>query len=144
MQKVTKVLMFVWRKNRKGKVEFLVLKRSEQKDCVVLTGHVSDTFPDESLIEAVGREIKEELNVEPLNISDLGFASEVKIKNDNVLSREHAFLVEIPWKEEMRFLEYEAKIIWRPFKKLGQILTYKHQRKAIKIIKDLEFQTPNS
>ena len=138
MRKATKVLMFVWRKGEKGEAEFLVLKRREQKDCVVLTGHVGDVFPDESLQEAVAREIKEELNIEPVNIADLDFVSEVKIKDDNVLSREHGFLAEVLYEKETRFLEYEAEIIWLSLPDLEKALTYKHQKETIKIIKDLK------
>ena len=117
----------------------MALKRREQKDCVVLTGHVGDVFPKESLSEAVVREIKEELNVEPVNIADLDFVSEVKIKDDNVLSREHGFLVEAPYQKEMRFLEYEAEIIWCSLDELEEKLTYKHQKGTVKIIRTFKF-----
>lgn len=130
MEKVTKVLMFVWRKT-KDKKEFLVLHRPEQKDRVVLTGRVEG---GESFKEAVEREIGEELGLKPKNIIDLNFQVLVKIKEGRLLSQEHAFLVEIP-PQEVNFLEYKAEIHWYSLKELAKVLTYPNQREAVARIK---------
>lgn len=135
MKKVTKVLMFVWRKKR-GKEEFFVLHR-EKGDSVVLTGHVGDVYPNESLEQTVKREIKEEIGVKPKNIVNLNIKTIAKIKENNTLSIEHAFLVEIPKNEEIKFLEGEEKHGWYSVEELPKVLTYSNQRKPITRVKKL-------
>lgn len=75
MKKVTKVLMYVYRKKKKGK-EFFVLHR-KKGDNVVLTGHVE---PNEFLKQTVKREIKKELGVKPKKIVNLDMKIIVRIK----------------------------------------------------------------
>jgi len=135
MKKVTKVLMFVWRKKGNRK-EFFVLHR-KRGDCVVLTGHVGDSIPDETFKQAVRREIKEELGIGPRTINDLDFKVTVKIKEDKELSTEHAFLVEIPSNKEVKFLEGDEKHHWYPLEKLFEVLTYPNQKAPLGRIKKL-------
>lgn len=128
---MTKVLMFVWRQ-RRGRKEFLLLYRKEQNDCVVPTGRLEE---NESLEEAVRREIFEELGVKPKNIVDLNFQTTVKIKQGRVLSEEHAFLVEIPC-QEVKFLEYKAKVAWYSLEDLAKVLTYPNQKEVVEKIQE--------
>ncbi len=132
MKRVTKVLMFVWRK-KGGKKEFLVLKRQEQKDCVALTGHLE---AGESRERAVKREVLEELDVLAKAIVDLNFQITVFLKHLNVDSEEHGFLVEIPAQKQITFLEYEARVSWYSYQDLIKKLTYPNQRKAAEKIKE--------
>lgn len=135
MKKVTKVLMFVWRR-RNGKEEFFVLHR-KRGDCVVLTGHVGDNNTGESLTGAARREIVEELGVEPKNIIDLEYKTEVVIKENNQLSTEYAFLVEIPSHKEVKFLEGDEKHCWYALEKLSEVLTHPNQKEPLAKIKKL-------
>lgn len=138
MKKAIKVLMYVYR-SRNGRREFFVLYR-KKGDAVVLTGHVRDVVKDESLEQAAKREIKEELGVEIKNIINLNISTIVKIKEkeNNILSTEHAFLIEIPDKN-VRFLEGDEEHKWHPLEELSKVLTYPNQkeplRKIINIIK---------
>lgn len=135
MKKVTKVLMFVWRK-RGDRKEFFVLHR-KRGDSVVLTGHVGDIYLNESFEQAVKREIKEEIGVKPKNIINLNIKTVAKIKENHTLSIEHAFLVEIPNNKEIKFLEGEEKHGWYSVEKLPKVLTYSNQRKPITRVKKL-------
>jgi len=137
MKKVIKVLMFVWRE-KNGRKEFFVLHR-KKGDCVVLTGHVGDIFPDESLKQAVEREIKEELGVETKNIIDLNIAIpvEMKEKNEYILSAEHAFLVQIPNNKGTHFLEGDEEHKWYLVEELSKVLTYSNQKEPLKKIKEI-------
>ncbi len=138
MKKVTKVLMFVWRKNGEKK-EFFVLHR-KIGDCVVLTGHVGDNVPSESFKQAVKREIKEELGVKTKNIIDLQHKTEVTMKEDKEISTEHAFLVEIPNNKEVKFLEGDEEHAWHSLEKLTEVLTYHNQKEPLaKIMKSYEY-----
>lgn len=135
MKKVTKVLMYVYR-NRNGRREFFVLYR-KKGDVVVLTGHVGDVVPDELLKQAVKREIKEELGVEAKNIINLNIGIPVKIKEDNTLSTEYAFLVEIPNNKEVHFLEGDEEHKWHPLEELSKVLTYPNQKEPLRKIKEI-------
>ena len=136
MRKVIKVLMYVYRK-RDGRNEFFVLHR-KKGDVVVLTGHVGDHIFDESLEQAVEREIKEELGVEPKNIINLNISPVVEMseKEENILSTEHAFLIEIPNKE-VHFLEGDEKHKWYSLEGLSKVLTYPNQKEPLSKIKDI-------
>ena len=134
MKKVIKVLMFVYRE-KQGRKEFFVLHR-KRGDSVVLTGHVGDIIPNESFDQAVKREIKEELGVGPKNIINLNINIPVKIKEDNTLSAEHAFLIEIPDKN-VRFLEGDEEHKWHPLEELSKVLTYPNQKEPLRKIKEI-------
>jgi len=132
MKKVVKVLMYVYRDNN-GKKEFFVLHRGK-RDVVVLTGHVGDHFINETLEQAAKREVLEELGVEPKNIINLNFSIPVEIKENNELSTEHAFLIEIPNKD-VHFLEGDERHKWYSLEDLSGVLTYPNQKEPLSKIK---------
>ena len=134
MKKVVKVLMYVYRK-KNGEKEFFVLDR-KRGDVVVLTGHVGDHIFDESLEQAVEREIKEELGVEPKSIINLNISPVVEMseKEENILSTEHAFLIKIPNKE-VHFLEGDEEHKWYSLEELSKVLTYSNQKEPLLKIK---------
>ncbi len=136
MKEVIKVLMYAYRDNN-GKKEFFVLHR-KRGDVVVLTGHVGDNIMGESLGEAAKREIKEELGVEPKKIVNLNVSPVVEMseKEENILSTEHAFLIEIPDKE-VHFLEGDEKHKWHSLEELSKVLTYPNQKEPLSKIKDI-------
>lgn len=134
MKKVIQVLMYVYR-DRHGKKEFFVLHR-KRGDVVVLTGHVGDIVPNEPFQQAVKREIREELGVETKNIINLDISIPVKIKEDNTISTEHAFLVEIPDKD-VKFLEGDEKHKWHSLEELSKVLTYPNQKEPLVKIKEI-------
>ena len=134
MKKVTKVMLFAWRKNR-YKPEFFALNR-KRGDIVVLTGHVGDHIPDESLISAAKREINEELGIDPLEIIDLKFKSTVRLISSNNISTEHTFLIKIPDNIKINYQNGKEKHIWYSIDELIRKLTYPHQKEAAKIIKN--------
>lgn len=134
MKKATKVLMYVYKKKNEEK-EFFVLHR-KKGDVVVLTGHIGDVVPNESFEQAVKREIKEELGVEVKNIINLDISTIAKIKEDNTLSTEHAFLIEIPDKN-VRFLEGDEEHKWHPLEELSKVLTYPNQKEPLRKIKEI-------
>ncbi len=135
MNKAVKVLMFVWREKEKRK-EFFVLHR-KKGDIVVLTGHVGDIVAGESLEQAVEREIKEELGVKPKSVVNLCMAIEVVIEEKNLISREHAFLVEISNNKEVKFLEADEKHAWYSLEDLSKVLTYPNQKQPLDKIKEI-------
>ena len=130
MKKVVKVLMYIYRKNNRKK-EFFVLHR-KKGDVVVLTGHVED----ETLEQAVKREVVEELGVKPKNIVNLDISAPVEIKENNELSIEHAFLIEIPNKN-VHFLEGDERHKWYSLEELSQVLTYSNQKEPLSKIKEI-------
>ncbi len=125
MNKVVKVLMYVYRNNN-GKKEFFVLHR-KRGDVVVLTGHVED----ETLEQAAAREVEEELGVRPENIIDLETFIDVIVPDKEVKSREHAFLIKIPNKD-VHFLEGDEKHQWHSLEELPDVLTYSNQKQPLK------------
>jgi len=135
MNKAVKVLMFVWREKEERK-EFFVLHR-KRGDIVVLTGHVGDIVAGESLEQAVEREIKEELGVKPKSVVNLCMAIEVVIEEKNLISREHAFLVEISNNKEVKFLEADEKHAWYSLEDLSKVLTYPNQKQPLDKIKEI-------
>jgi len=73
------------------------------------------------LIKAVRREIKEELNIKPLKITDLKFK----------------IVVEIPSGIDVRFLEHDEPHSWYSVENLPKILTYPKQIKPVNLIKGM-------
>jgi len=67
-----------------------------------------------------------------LKIVDLKDSVEVEIKKgkEEILSREHAFLIEIPNKE-VHFLEADEKHQWHSLKELSDVLTYSNQKQFL-------------
>lgn len=128
MERVRKVMMFVYRIHNKEK-QFFVLKR-RSGDTVVLSGHIGDIVLDESPEEAVRREIMEELGVKPLRIKDLDYSTEVVLEKYPKVCEEHAFLVEIP-DREVHFLEGPEPHEWLCFEDLPRALSYESQRNAV-------------
>ena len=128
MNKVVKVLMYVYRINN-GKKEFFVLYR-KKGDNVVLTGHVGDLIPNETLEQAAFREVEEELGVKPKNLLNLQMFSNVYIEDKDVQAREHAFLIEIPNKD-VHFLEGDEKHQWHSLEELNSVLTYSNQKNPL-------------
>lgn len=60
----------------------------------------------------------------------------VKIKEDNTLSTEHAFLIEIS-NRDVRFLEGDEKHKWYPLEELSKVLTYPNQKEPLLKIKEI-------
>ena len=133
MEKVTKVLMYIYRRNS-GKIEFFV-QDHHAGYFSVLSGHVGDNIPDETLADAARRETVEELGVEPISVKDLDFCETVELPKHNKISTENAFLIEIPNKD-VHYLEGDEKHIWVSPDKLVETLTFQHQKKAAEKISD--------
>lgn len=135
MQKVTKVLMFAYSRNN-GRPEFFILHRHDGTKSV-LSGHVGDTIPDETLEQAARRETIEELGVEPISLINLNHKEVVELKTWDKLSTEWAFLIEIP-NQDVQYLEGDEEHGWYPLDKLEEVLTWpNHQRVVPKIRKIL-------
>lgn len=122
--------MYVYRDNN-GKKEFFVLHR-KRRDNVILTGHVEY----ETLKQTAKRETIEELGIEPISVIDLDISVDVKMqeRGENIISTEHAFLIQIPNKD-VYFLEGDEKHKWHSLEKLYNILTYPNQKEPLSKIK---------
>lgn len=129
--RITKVVFFAFRRHG-GRYEFFLVTHTF--GTVALTGHVGDHVVNESLIEAVVRETREELGVKPLRVVDLHTKAEVELKQRGVHSTEHAFLVEVP-DQALRFLEGDVPFGWVALEELEQALTFEHQRAVVPSIR---------
>ena len=138
MCEVVKAIMYVYREND-GKKEFFILHR-KRGDVVTLTGHVADSeeIKDESIEDAARRETIEELGVEPISVIDLEMKTEVEMeeKGGEIVSIEHAFLIQIPNKD-VHFLEDEEEHKWYTIDELHNVLTYSNQKKPLDKIKEV-------
>jgi 8-oxo-dGTP pyrophosphatase MutT (NUDIX family) len=132
MKAVIKVVMFVYRQHNKQN-QFFVLRR-KGGDNVILTGHVGDHIHNETLEDAARREVKEELGVDCLSITDLDYSVTVTLEKHDKTSEEHAFLIEIP-DQYVYFLEGDEPHSWHSFSELKDILTYDSQKGALTKIK---------
>jgi len=130
--------MYVYRE-RAGKKEFFILHR-KRNDVVTLTGHVADRkeIKGESIEEAARRETIEELGVEPISIIDLEISAEVEMeeRGEDIVSVEHAFLIQIPDKD-VHFLEGDERHEWYPIEELSEVLTYPNQKIPLKKISQI-------
>jgi 8-oxo-dGTP pyrophosphatase MutT (NUDIX family) len=133
MKKVRKALMFIYR-IRDGQREFFVLDR-KSGDHVVLTGHQEK---GETIKETAIRETIEEIEVEPLNIEEVDEVNTVILENGGKESKEYPFLIEIPNKD-VEYLKGKEKHSWHRTDELENILTYSHQKKVIKKIRNEKF-----
>lgn len=134
MKSVRKVVMFVYREHNHQN-QFFVLHR-KAGDAVILTGHVGDTFPEETMEDAAKREVKEELGVDSLSLTNLEHSATVRIEKHDKISEEHAFLVEIP-DQYVYFLEGDEQHKWHSLDELAKVLTYDSQKGALPKIKKL-------
>lgn len=135
---VSKVMMFIYREHD-GEKQFYLLDRPHNpgKDKVVPTGHIGDTIPDESPVDAATRELKEELGAEPISIQALDYQTETLLEQGTTRSTEHGFLIEVEDKE-FPFLEYDdVSSSWHTLDDLEQLLTYDSQSSAIIEIKSV-------
>ncbi|MCR4277855.1 MAG: NUDIX domain-containing protein [Candidatus Berkelbacteria bacterium] len=131
MQEVTKILMFAYRRTN-GQAEFFVLYRHDGTKSI-LSGHVGDNIPDETLEQAARRETIEELGVEPISLINLDHKEVVELKTWDKLSTEWAFLIEIPNKD-VQYLEGDEEHGWYSLDELEEVLTWpNHQRVVSKI-----------
>jgi len=78
MKEVTKILMFVYR-NHNGVNEFFVQHHHDGYKNV-LSGHVGDNIAGESVEDAAKRETIEELDVEPITVTNLNHKETVELK----------------------------------------------------------------
>lgn len=132
MKIIEKVQMIVWAENEAGEPEFFVIKRPKQKDCVILTGKIADKkhIKNESIKDAAIRELREELNVKPIEIIDLRITNRANISKD-VTTIEHPFLIKIAT-QNVKFLEYEANQAWIKKNDIINILSYDTQKNSLK------------
>lgn len=119
--------MYVYRLTENGP-EFFVQDHHDGYK-TVLSGHVGDIHPNETLADAAERETKEELDVTPLEVTKIGHTETVELPKWNKLSTEHAFLIEIP-NEDVQYLNGEEKHIWVKPENLESTLTFDHQKRA--------------
>lgn len=127
--------MFAYRQNY-GQTEFFVLHRHDDTKSV-LSGHVGDNIPDETLEQAARRETIEELGVEPISLINLNHREIVELKTWDKLSTEWAFLIEIP-NVDVHYLEGNEEHSWYLLDELDKVLTWpNHQRVVPKIRKIL-------
>lgn len=131
MKKVHKALMFICR-GSKDKKEFFVLDR-RSGDHVVLTGHQEK---GETIRETAIRETMEELEVEPIDVRNINEVNTVVLENGTKESTEHAFLIEIPSKD-VQYLKGKEKHSWHEIDKLIKVLSYDHQIRVARKVKDL-------
>lgn len=134
MQKVTKILMFAYRRND-GRIEFFVQHRHDGDDSV-LSGHVGDNITDETLEQAARRETIEELGVEPISVTDLKHREVVELKKWGKLATEWAFLIEIP-NEDVHYMEGDEKHSWYTLDELAGALTWPNHQRVVPKIKKL-------
>jgi len=138
MKRVIKAIMYVYRESD-GKKEFFILHR-KKNDVVTLTGHIADSeeIKNESIKEGATRETIEELGVEPISTIDLETKVEVEMeeKGEDIISEEHAFLIQIPNKD-VHFLEDDEEHHWHTIDELYNALTYFNQKKPLDKIKEL-------
>lgn len=127
MRKVTKVLLFIYRQAESGP-EFFVQDSSEGYTCV-LSGKVGDHYPGETLLEAAARETEEELGVKSLKITEIGDTETVELRKWNMISTEHAFLIEIP-NVDVHYLPSDEKHTWVKPANLESYLTFDHHKRA--------------
>ncbi len=130
-KRVTKVVLFAYRKHE-GDYEFFLV--THDFGTVALTGHVGDVHKHESLSEAAIRETQEEVGVLPLSIVDLGMKVEVELARWEVISTEHAFLVELPDRDFV-FLEQPVPSRWVKISDLEAALDFENQRRAVPLIR---------
>lgn len=136
MREVTKILMYIFRRNN-GRIEFFVQHNHEGFNNV-LSGHVGDNVANETLEQAAAREVVEELGVEPLSVTNLEHKEVVELKRWDKLSTEWAFLIEIP-NLDVHYLEGDEKHSWYTLDQLEDALTFpNHKRVVLKIKKILE------
>jgi len=127
--------MFAYRNNN-GRIEFFVQHHHDGYKNV-LSGHVGDNIPDETLEQAARRETVEEFGVEPISVTNLNHKEVVDLKAQNKLSTEWAFLIEIP-NTDVHYLEGNEEHGWYTLDKLEEALTWpNHQRVLPKIRKIL-------
>ena len=139
MKEVTKILMFSYRNNN-GQKEFFV-QHNHRGFNTVLSGHVGDNIPDETLEQAARRETIEELGVEPISVTNLDHKEVVELKEWDKLSTEWAFLIEIP-NIDVHYLEGNEEHGWYTLNQLEETLTWpNHQRVVPKIRKMLDTDT---
>ncbi len=131
---ITKIVMFITRQHD-GEREFFVLDRKDGT-FVVPTGHVGDHVLGETLKDAAIRELKEELGVDPIKVTDLNHSYEVFLDFHQKYSDEHAFLLEIP-DINVKFLENDFDWKWCSLDEAEEIMTYNTQKSALEKLKNV-------
>lgn len=126
--------MYAYRTNN-GQREFFVQHHHDGYK-TVLSGHVGDNIPDESLEDAARRETIEELAVEPFSVTDLRHKETVELKKWDKLSTEWAFLIEIP-NQDVSYLNGKEEHGWYALGQLEDALTFPNQKSAVSKIREV-------
>ena len=128
MKEVTKVLLYIFRRNE-GRIEFFVQHNRDGFNNV-LSGHVGDNIIGETFEAAARRETVEELGVEAISVTNLEHKEIVTLKRWNKLSTEWAFLIEIPNKD-VHYLDSDEKHSWVTLGQLEDALTFPNHKSAV-------------
>ena len=130
-------------RNNEGEIEFLILKRKKERGGFwqPITGGLED---DETLIEALRREIKEETGItnyeriiENVHYFEFSDSSLVESYKTDIFS-EYVFGIEVSSNEELVLDEKEhCEYRWCSFIEALKLLKWKENKEALKKLKEL-------
>lgn len=131
-----KVEVIIFRENQDNEIEFLLLlTNNKRKFWQPVTGNVEDF--DKNLSEAALRELKEELDISPLWISEPIFefeypSSESKFKKYGIeLFKETVYLAKVPPQTPITLSSEHQDFLWKNYNQAKDYLLYEKNKEAL-------------
>jgi len=122
-------------RKQKGKIEFLLLKRSEKEIYPGLWQMVSGSIQEgETAYQTVLREISEETNLKPVKLWVVPNVNSFYSPEKNCISFLPVFAAQIDYQTNVKISDEHTEYVWVTNEKAKKMLAWVGQRKSIDII----------
>jgi len=130
------IQLCIYRRNNRGKVEYLVLQRSGSEQLYpniwqVITGAMR---ANESASQAARRELLEETGLKPLSLNVLPFVAQFYLERTDSIQLSPVFAAHVAWDVEVMISSEHQNYVWMPFSQAVERVVFPSHKESLRVL----------